>query len=147
MDDAADFFIELAKSFEEWCNRKRSSTTDKVFLMLLNYIKAMHYYCLFRVSVGNGDAVMIEWLYKEFLLVYLISGKYNYFEIVLGMIKTFYGALGSDLLHFIRVNCTIPLYNGKDKHNNPMSNWAQDAILENFQSLFHTIPLSNHSMC
>ena len=126
----------------EWCEKKRGTTTDERLLMLLNYIKAMHYYRLFRVSVGNGDAVMIEWLYKEFLPIYLVNGKFNYFEIVLGMIETFYGALSqsSDLLHVIRVNRTMPLYDGNDKYNNPMSNWAQDAILENLQKLFHSIP-------
>ena len=74
--------------------------------MLSNFIKVMHYYHLFRVSVGNGDAVMIEWLYKEFLPIYLIHGKVNYFEIVLGMIETFYSALlkSSDLLQEARAN-------------------------------------------
>ena len=74
----------------------------------------MHCYRLFRVSVGNGDAVMIEWLYKEFLPIYLINGKFNYFEIVLGMIETFYSALlkSSDLLQLIWVNRTMPLYSG-----------------------------------
>ena len=142
IEDAADFCVELTRMFDTWCEGKRGSTTDEHLLMLLNYIKSMHYYRLFRVSVGNGDAVMIEWLYKEFLPIYLINGKFNYFEIVLGMIDTFYGELSksSDLLHVIRVNRTMPLYEGKDKYNNPMSNWAQDAILENLQKLFHSIP-------
>lgn len=140
--DPADYCVEITRLFDVWCEKKRGTTTDERLLMLLNYIKAMHYYRLFRVSVGNGDAVMIEWLYKEFLPIYLVNGKYNYFEIVLGMIETFYGALSksSDLLHVIRVNRTMPLYEGKDKYNNPMSNWAQDAILENLQKLFHSIP-------
>ena len=75
LKDAADYCVELTRLFDEWCEMKRSTTTDEHLLMLLNFIKVMHYYRLFHVSVGNGDAVMIEWLYKEFLPIYLINGK------------------------------------------------------------------------
>ena len=108
--------------------------------MLLGYTKLMRLYRLYRVSVHNGDAVMIEWLYKEFLYVYHVTGKCNFFEIVLGMMDTLYTSLSSKLLQIVRVNRTMPLYDGKDNHGNPMANWAQDAILENLQSMFHQIP-------
>ena len=149
IDDPTNYCIELPKMFDEWCEKKRGTTTNERLLMLLKYIKAMHYYGLFRVSVGNGDAIMIEWLYKEFLPFYLVNGKYNYFEIVLGMIETFHGALSksSDLLLIIRVNRTMPLYDGKDKYNNPMSNWAQDAVLENIQKVIPFNPLRTITAC
>lgn len=108
--------------------------------MLLNYVKVMHYYHLFQVSVRNGDSVMIECIYKEFNPIYLVNGKYNYF---IGMVETFYGTLStfSNLLDVIHGNHMMPLYDRKDKYNNPMSTWAQDGrILENLQKIFHSIP-------
>ena len=58
--DPANFSLEVAKEFHDWCDVKLGSTTDEVLRMLLGYTKLMRLYRLFRVSVHNGDAVMIE---------------------------------------------------------------------------------------
>ena len=65
---------------------KQTSTTDECFCMYLNYVK-MNIYLTFRLSVRAGDAVMIEWIYKDFLPIFLVTGKTHYFKIVLGMMN------------------------------------------------------------
>ena len=50
-----------------------------------NYVYSMNLYRTFFISVRSGDAVMVEWIYKEFLPIVLVTGKTHYLEIVLGM--------------------------------------------------------------
>ena len=122
---------------------KQTSTIDKFICMSLNYLYIMNLYRGFCLSVRAGDALMIEWIYKEFLPILLVTRKTRYFEIVLGMIDEHYGFISSKLLQFVRLNRTVPLYNGMDKFGNPMANWALDAVIEYIQNFYHEINFDN----
>ena len=106
-------------------------------------MKMMEYYKMSRSSIRSGDAVSIEWLYKEFLPLFLITGKHNYFEIDLGMIENFYNQISNKILHLVQINRCTPLHDGVDRFKNPMANWAQDDLLEHIQPKYHTMPFSH----
>ena len=143
IDDPAGFAVALGKAFLAWAEEKQSTTDDELFVMGLNYMKMMEYYKMFRASIRSGDAVSIEWLYKEFLPLFLITGKHNYFEINLGMIENFYNHISNKILHLVRINRCTPIHDGLDKYKNPMANWAQDDLLEHIQPEYHTMPFSH----
>ncbi len=107
--DPEEYDIALGKAFIEWEDEKRQTTDDDLFIMGLNYIKMMEYYQMLRSFIRHGDAVSIEWLYKEFLPLFLITGIHHYVEIDLGMIENFYHNLPAQILHLLRINrCTPP---------------------------------------
>jgi hypothetical protein len=145
-DGPENFAIMIAKGYMEWMDEKRKSTTDEVFLMVLNFIDITNLYREFKLALNTGDAVMIEWLYKEFLPIYLYTGKKNYFEIVCGMMEEMYGKLDYKLLHLTRINRTIPLYTGVDTDGRPMANWAIDALIELVQKYYHKMNFRNDNL-
>ena len=93
--------VHVARNFLEWMELKRKSSTDECFCVPLNYVYIMNIYWTFRLSVRAGDAVMIEWLYKEFLPIFLVTGKTHYLEIVLGIMDEHYGSISSELLQMV----------------------------------------------
>ena len=50
--------------------------------MSLNYVQLMNIYRKFRISLHAGDAVAIEWIYREYLPIFLYTKNSNYVEIV-----------------------------------------------------------------
>lgn len=113
--------------------------------MTLNYVKIVKMYHLFRNSVRHGDAVMMEVIYRDILPIFHVCGKHHYFEIVLSMMDNFYGTLPYKLLQLMRINRTVPLYDGTDKDNQQMANWALDAvILETTMKFTHTVKFANN---
>ena len=55
----------------------------------------------------------------------------------------YYGSISSKLLQLVRLNRTIPLYNGMDKFGNPTANWELDALIESIQKFYHEINFDN----
>ena len=49
--------------------------------MVLNYVTVMNIYHMFWVALRSGDAILIEWVYREVLPLFNITGKKHYFEI------------------------------------------------------------------
>ena len=76
---------------------------------------------------------MLEWLYNQFFPIFLVTGKVNYFEIILEITDNHYGMMSSELLHHLRCNRTVPLCKGKNKFGNEMTYWALDVVIENVQ--------------
>ena len=70
------------------------------------------------------------WLYSRFLPIYVATGKHQYVKIVLGMMENFYMKLPPKILHLVRLNHTVPLYEGVDRDGTLMAFWAHDAIIE-----------------
>ena len=138
-----DFAIDIAKRYIKWMDDKRSNTTDECFKMSLNFVKLCLYYSEFRLALSSGDAVMMEYLYREFLPIFLYTGKKHYFEIVCGMIEQFYGKIGNKLLQLVRTNRTVPLYRGKDTTGRSMSDHAIDAVIELNQKYYNQMNFKN----
>ena len=134
-----------------------SNSTDQYLKMAILFVWLMDMYRLFRLSARAGDAFMIEWLYFRFLPIYLATGKHQYVEIVLGQMENLYSKLPPHILHLVRLNRTVPLYDGVDQAGNPMAFWPHDAIIELLQMCFHEhnkentieswIKNSPHPMC
>ena len=97
----------------------------------------MNFYPTFSLSVRSGDAVMVEWIYKEFLPISLVTVKTHYFEIVLWIMDEHYGSISSKLLHLVQFNITFPLNIGMEKFKNPMTNWELNAVIESIQKFYH----------
>ena len=100
-EDEKELSVHVAGNFLQWMTLKRTSHTDKCFCVSLNYVHIMNLYRTFRLSVRAGGAVTIEWLYKEFLPIFLVTGKTHYLEIVLGMMDEHYGSISSKILQLV----------------------------------------------
>ena len=123
--------------YHAWIEKTVSTSTDQYLTMAISYVRLMDMYLLFCLSVRSGDAVMLEWLYSRFLPIYVATGKHQYVEIVLGMMENFYTKLPPKILHLVRLNRTVPLYEGVDRDGTPVAFWAHDAIIELLQKYFH----------
>ena len=104
----------------------------------------MNIYRTFRLSARAGDYVMIEFIYKDLLPIFLVTGKTHFLEIMLGMMDEHFGSISSKILKIVWLNCTVPLYNGMDKFFNPMANWALDAVTEFIQNFYHEMDFDNN---
>ena len=135
--DPKDLAIYMANGFHKWLETKVTTSTDQYLKMTISFVRLMDMYRLFRLSLRAGDAVMIEWLYSRFLPIYVATKKHHYVEIVLSKMENFYLSLPPHILHLVRLNRTVPLYDGADKYGNPMAFWAHDAIIELLQKYFH----------
>jgi len=144
--DAEAFAIFIAEGYLDWLDEKRSSTTDEVFRMAINFMQMINLYREFRLALNTGDAIMIEWLYKEFLPLYAYTGKKHYFEIVCGMMDELYGTINYKLLHLTRINRTVPLYTGVDTDGRPMANWPIDGLIELVQKFYHKMNFRNDNL-
>ena len=137
--DAKAFAILIVEEYLDCLDEKRSSTTDEVFRMAIKFMQMINLYREFRLALSTGDAIMIEWLYKEFLpRLYAYTGKKDYyFEIVCGMMDELYGTIDYKLLHLTRINQTVPLYTGVDTDGRPMANWPIDGLIELIQKFYN----------
>ena len=100
-EDEKELCVHVSRNFLQWMELKLTSTTDKCFCMSLNYAYIMNLYRTFRLLVRAGDAVIIEWLYKEFPPIFLVTGKTHYLEIVLRMMDEHYGSISSKLIQLV----------------------------------------------
>ena len=105
--------------------------------MTLNFVTVMNLYRLFKVSVCVGDAVTIEWTYKEVLPLFNVTGKKHYFEISLKQMEDLYNKISYKYLHLTCINCTVPLYDRLGTQGEPMANWALDGLIETVQKFYH----------
>ena len=128
----------LAQGYAHWMKYQRRNSNDQKFVMGINFVYLVNLYRQFRVSARNGDAIMIEWLYKEFLGIFVLTGKHHYVQIVLGMIDEHYGKIPPKLLHLVRTNRTTPLHTGVDSQGKPMANWMLDSVIELVQKYYHS---------
>ena len=87
--NAKKLAIHLAEGYRKWIEEHRKDTTNEVFRLTLNFISVMNIYRMFRVAIRCGDAVMIEWIYREILPLFNITNKKHYFEIGLNRLKIF----------------------------------------------------------
>ena len=69
--------VKIAVGFNKWIVEKQASTTNETLRMVLNYVRLVSLYRLFREAMACGDAVMIEHLYSVFLPIFLYTGKKN----------------------------------------------------------------------
>ena len=137
IQNAKKLAIHLAEGYHNWMEECCQNTTDEVFWLVLNFIAVMNLYRLFRVTVHSGDAVIIEWIYREMLPPFNVTNKKHYFEIGLKQIEDLYNKISAKLLHLTRINRTVPLYTGFDSQGEPMLNWALDSLIETVQKYYH----------
>ena len=79
--------------------------------MVINFVIMMHMYKNLVIAVQSGDSMMIEYLYIKLLA----NAKKNYVEITCSMVDTLNTSIDLNILHFVRLNQTFPLYTGRDK--------------------------------
>ena len=77
-DDEKELSFHVAINFFELMELKRTFNTDECFCMSLNYVYIMNIYWTLSLSMRAGDAVMIEWIYKDFLPILLVTRKTHY---------------------------------------------------------------------
>ena len=56
-----DFAVKLCVEYFQWMEEKRKTSTDEVFVMILNYVHLVSFYKEFRLALNAGDTIMIEW--------------------------------------------------------------------------------------
>ncbi len=135
--------IHLAEGFLFWVEERKSESTDEVLLAMIQFVEISRYYRLFRESSRAGDSITMEYLYNEFIPIWLAVGKHHYYEIGLGQIEELYARIPFHVLQLLRVNRTVPLYEGSDKTGRPMANWALDALIELLQHKYKAMQFPN----
>ena len=95
--------------------------------MAINFMQMKNLYQYFKLAINKYQAVIVEWLYKELLPIYLRTGKYNDFDFC-GMLEEFYGSIDYMSLHLTQINQTIPLYKFVDTYGFPMSKYTIDGF-------------------
>jgi hypothetical protein len=133
----------LAKEFLKWTTVKARTTSDEVFRMCLYFMKLTRQYKLFRLSVRNGDAVLVEYLYEYFIPIWIMTGKHNYVEIGLNQIEDLYGRVPFHVLQAARENRMQPIHTGTDRDGKPMAHWALDALMELLQIKYKAMNFPN----
>ena len=124
-------------------DEKIELTLDKLFCSSLVFMKMMNFLNALKKAVCCSNVVAIESVYVHFLPYFEISGKNNYVEIVLHHIYQYYLKLPEQLLHILRCNCTVPLYDKKSNDGIPVANWSIDGTIEMMQKNYHTINFHN----
>ena len=137
MTDPKKLALYLSDGYEKWLRSKLQTSSDKYLVMAILFVKLMEMFRLFRLSIRDGDSVMIEWLYSRFLPIYLATGKNQYVEIVLYVMESFYDKIPQKILHLVRVNKKVQLYAGDEKQGDPMAFWSHDAIIELLHKYVH----------
>ena len=82
-----EFAIKISEGYLGWLEKKRSYTTDEVFLVAINFMLIKNFYRGFKLDLNTGGAVIIEWPHKEVLSLYFYTWKKHYFDIVFGMME------------------------------------------------------------
>ena len=135
IQNSKELAIHMADGYHRWLEKKVKTSTDQYLKMAISFVRLMDMYRLFRLSVRSGDAIMIEWLYSRFLPIYLATGKLHYVEIVLRQMENFYAKLPPHILHLVRLNGTVLLYDGVDQAGNPVAFWASSFYKNTFMSI------------
>ena len=133
----------LGKAFIVWIELKSTTSTDEVFCCCVNYMKLTRMYKLFCVSVRNGDAIMVEYLYEYFIPIWLMTSNHNYVEIALTQIEALYGRVPFHVLQSTRENQMQSIHAGNDRDGRPMAQWAMDALMELLQIKYKAMDFPN----
>ena len=88
----------FVSEFHKWMDDRLKQTMDEVFFAHLQFTKLMRRYRLFRLSVRNGDAIAIEWLYRQHLPIFHALRKSHYYEIGLSAMEEMYGKIPFNVL-------------------------------------------------
>ena len=73
--DSKKVALYLATRYVNWVESKRSTTTDDVFRMVLNFVTMMTKFKQMVMAVRSGDSIMIESMYVEMLPVFEVAAK------------------------------------------------------------------------
>jgi hypothetical protein len=133
----------VAARFLKWMSDKVKTTSDDVFRMCILFAQLTRKYKVFRLSVRNGDAILVEYLYEFFIPIWLVTAKHNYVEIALNQIEDLYGRVPFHVLQAARENRMQPLHVGSDRDGVPMAQWALDAIMELLQIKYKAMNFPN----
>ena len=148
--DSKKVALYLATCYVNWVESKRSTTTDEVFRMVLNFVTMMTKFKHMVLAVRSGDSIMIENMYIEMLPVFEVAMKKNYVEISCSMIETLYSSIDPIDLQRVRLNRTFPLYTGRNKRDDLMAHKAIDDHVEGQQpgySNLGTNPENREAFC
>ena len=72
---------------------------------------------------------MLEWVYREVLPLLNVTKIKHYFEIDLKQMEDLYDKSPYKILHLVRINRTVPFYDGCDCQGKTMANWAMDSLI------------------
>ena len=145
IDRPKPFSTFVAKAFLKWLDIKINTTTDEVLRMCLLFLQITRKYKLFRLSVRNGDAIMVEYIYNQFIPIWLMTGKHNYVKIALNQIEDLYRRVPFHVLQAARENRMQPIHPGVDRDGKPMAQWALDAIMELLQIKYKAMNFPKHN--
>jgi hypothetical protein len=123
----------LATEFLAWIEKKLRTLTDQALRLCLLCLQLTRKYKLSRLSVRDGDSIMVECLHECFIPIWLMTSKHNYVEIALNQIEDLCGRTPYHLLQTIRENRMQPLHPGADRDGTPMAQWTMDALMELLQ--------------
>ena len=91
---SSEFALLITKGYRKWLLLKQRTSTDQKFKKLVNFVLMVDDYREFRMALNTGDAVMIKYLYNNFLPKFYPTKKKNYVKIILTQMISFIRKLG-----------------------------------------------------
>ena len=135
-NDPKKVALYLTTHYLNWIESKRSSTTNDVFRMSLNFVTMMTKFKHMVMAGRSGDSIMIESMYVDMLPIFEVAGKKNYIKITCSMIENLYSNMDPKNLQRVRLNRTFPLYTGRNSKGELMAHKAiDDHLYDNVSSV------------
>ena len=131
-DDA--FVLVLVDEYLSYLQSSAQSTTDERRKYMFYYILMGRKFRQFWYAMRRGDRVMQEYITIQWVGVFYLLKKHNYFEICLSAMEKEYGGISYHDLQSVRINSSVRYRNGKDSKGNDYPLHVLDEVMENINA-------------
>ena len=91
-------------------------------------------FCQFWYVMRRGDRVMQEYIAIQWIGIFYILKKHNYFEIYFSVIETEYAGIIYHELQSICINSSVRYRNGNNSNGDPYPLHVLDEVMENINA-------------
>ena len=94
--------VELVVDFDLFLDNKMSTSTDQVLKVMINFVKLVSQYVIFKEAATVGDYITVENIYNDYLPVYIHLRKSNYYNILPDQMEEYCNCIPYHVLQWIR---------------------------------------------
>jgi hypothetical protein len=129
-----EFVLALVDDYLSYLQSSAQSTTDERRKYMFYYILMGRKFRQFWYAMRRGDRVMQEYITIQWVGIFYLLKKHNYFEICLSAIEKEYAGISYHDLQSIRINSSVRYRNGKDSKGNDYPLHVLDEVMENINA-------------
>ena len=133
-DNDEEFVLVLVQEYLSYLQSKANSTSDERRKYMFYYILMARKFRQFWYAMRRGDRVMQEYITIQWIGIFYMLKKHNYFEICLSAIETEYSGISYHDLQSIRINSSVRYRNGRDSKGNDYPLHVLDEVMENINA-------------